>query len=490
MKHPATRRRGGGALIAALATGALLVASVPPIDFGIVAWVAFWPLLAACRGRGVAARGALGCVAGLAFGVGTVGLWLLPATRAHLAAGAPTAVALTLAAAWLYGGLYIALLAVIHELLPRPRWLSTPAAWVLLEWMRGFVAGGAPWALLGHSQHDALVAQIAELGGVPALSFLLMLTSAALAERGRPRCVGVAVALLAIALASAFGVARLAALPPSEGDTTGVEVAILSGYNLERDPVAAYADATGAASAADLVVWPEGVTSGYLQEEPAVAAAIASSAAAHAGLLVGGRRYAGAPPARRYFNSVFLFDGRPAIAAIVDKQRLVPFAEYSPLPWLFDVPRPFSPSVEPPMPLDAAGIRIGPLVCWDVLFDDVARALVQRGADLLVNLSSDRDLGAGAQQLLAFARFRAIETRRWLARASGTGRSYVVDPAGRVLARDRLRIAAASDRPQTLYTRHGELVPGLAALVLTVCFALRPIAARAGPHRRDPPADA
>lgn len=469
--------------LAALATAGLLVASVPPLDVGLAAWVAFWPLLAACRDRGAGARLALGSVAGIAFGAGTVGLWLLPAARAHLATGAPSAAALTLAAAWLYGGLYIALLALIHPFLPRPRWLTTAAVWVLLEWLRGFVAGGAPWALLGHSQHGALVAQIAELGGVPAVSFLLMLVSAALAERGRERRTGLAVALLAVAMACAFGVERLLALPPSRGDASGVEVALVSGHHLAADPLRAYAEATSR-TPADVVVWPEGSTPGYLQEEDEALGLLAALAPGHAGLVVGGRRYDGPPSARRYFNSVFFFDGRGGIAGVADKQRLVPLAESSALPWLHDLPRPFAPAPAPPAPVEVAGIRIGVLVCWEVLFDDLARDLVRRGADLLVNLSSDRDLGDGAGQLVAFARFRAIETRRWLARASGTGASVLIDPAGRVHERGRLRIARDVARPLTLYTRYGGAVPPIAALLVALAAA-REALVRLRATRRD-----
>jgi apolipoprotein N-acyltransferase len=478
--HTRAGRRFAG-LAGALATGAMLAASVPPIDAGMLAWVAFWPLLAALRGRGLGSRLLLGSASGLVFGAGTVGLWLLPAARAHLAASAPSAAALTLTAAWLYGGVYIAALAAIHPHLPRPIWLSTPAAWVLLEWLRGFAAGGAPWALLGHSQHDAVVAQIAELCGVPGVSFLLMLVSASLAATGRERVVGGAAVIAAVAAAVGFGWARLAAIPPADGEAGGVAVVAVSGHNLAADTVAAYARATSAISPAaprSLVVWPEGATPGYLQEEPAARATIAAVAREHAGLLTGGRRYEGAGRDRRYFNSVFLLDDRGAIAARSDKHRLVPLAESSPLPWLYDLPQPFSPAPDAPQPIDADGLRLGPLVCWDVLYDDLTGALVRRGVDLLVNLSSDRDLGAGAEQLLAFARFRAIETRRWLLRASGTGTSLVVDPAGRVLERDRVRIVPGAERPLTLYVRHGSLLPLAAAFLLAAALVTEWIRAR------------
>src|SRR5207245_160407 len=81
--------------------------------------------------------------------------------------------------------------AVVYGWLPSPRWLAAPAVWVLLEQIRVRAFGGAPWGLLGHTQHAFLpLAQLAELTGVEGLSFLVLLPAAALAERGRTRRAG------------------------------------------------------------------------------------------------------------------------------------------------------------------------------------------------------------------------------------------------------------------------------------------------------------
>jgi apolipoprotein N-acyltransferase len=274
--------------------------------------------------------------------------------------------------------------------------------------------------------------------------------------------------VLAVGAASFFGVIRMRALPLSQGDAEGVDLVVVSGLHLDANPVRAYASATARRPGAEVVIWPEGTIPGYLQEETASRGEIAARARERVGLLLGARRYEGSGLARRYFNSVFLFDGQGRIVAGADKQRLVPVAESSPLSWLHELPRPYTPAQESPTPLPVGGMLLGPLICWDVLFDDLSRTLVRRGADLLVNVSSDRDIGAGRAQLIAFARFRAIETRRWLARASGTGESLWVDPAGRVLARDLVRLAPDVPRPLTFYVRHGEVVPLTAALLLVL----------------------
>src|SRR2546422_10740183 len=61
--------------------------------------------------------------------------------------------------------------------------VAAPGLWVAGEWIRGWLMGGFPWGLLGYSQHRALaVIQIAEIGGVYAVSLLIVAVNAALAS--------------------------------------------------------------------------------------------------------------------------------------------------------------------------------------------------------------------------------------------------------------------------------------------------------------------
>ena len=80
------RANFGPALLAILAGGAL-AASFPPLDWGPVAWLALWPLLASLRGQPAIARALLGSLTGIVWTGSTVFLWLYPAAQTHL--GAP-----------------------------------------------------------------------------------------------------------------------------------------------------------------------------------------------------------------------------------------------------------------------------------------------------------------------------------------------------------------------------------------------------------------
>jgi len=78
-----------------------------------------------------------------------------------------------------------------------------------------------------------------------------------------------------------------------------------------------------------------------------------------------------------------------------------------------------------------------------ICYEDILPAFVRRfwntagPAQVLVNLTNDSWYGDSHEPIihLALASFRAIETRRALVRATNTGISAVVDPAGRVIAR-------------------------------------------------------
>src|SRR5207249_3453781 len=143
---------------------------------------------------------------GIVWSLGLVGFWLYPAVEEHLATGPLAAAALTVAAAWTYGGAYLAAFAVVYGWLPSPRWLAAPAVWVLLEQVRTRAFGGAPWGLLGHTQHGFLpLAQLAELTGVEGLSFLVLLPAAALAGHGRTRRTGLVAGLLLMTSVTCFG---------------------------------------------------------------------------------------------------------------------------------------------------------------------------------------------------------------------------------------------------------------------------------------------
>ncbi len=101
---------------------------------------------------------------------------------------------------------------------------------------------------------------------------------------------------------------------------------------------------------------------------------------------------------------------------------------------------------EQPVVAEFDGIRAGLITCYDIRFPELARALIDRGAQLLVVPAA---WGAGLfkeEHWVTLVRARAIENTVWVAAAgqvpdldappvsapTGVGRSMLVDPMGTV----------------------------------------------------------
>jgi apolipoprotein N-acyltransferase len=126
---------------------------------------------------------------------------------------------------------------------------------------------------------------------------------------------------------------------------------------------------------------------------------------------------------------------------VYDKRRLVPFAEYAPvdgvpgLGWRFDAPGGYTPGAE--AVVFSRPAPFGVLICYEAIYPRLSRDLVRAGAQFLVNISNDAWFGtsAGLEQHFAASVFRAVETRRALARGTNTGITALVGPSGKVMAR-------------------------------------------------------
>jgi apolipoprotein N-acyltransferase len=105
---------------------------------------------------------------------------------------------------------------------------------------------------------------------------------------------------------------------------------------------------------------------------------------------------------------------------------------------------------------------------------------VAGGAEVLVNLSNDGYFGPSAarRQHLKIVRMRAVENGRWLLRATNSGITAVIDPAGRIWERlpvgeaAALRARYSYRREQTLYTRYGDWFAMLCAAAALLLLAL------------------
>ncbi len=504
------------ALVATVLSGVLYALCFPTAGLFWLAWFALVPWLVALRSgswrRAVVLAWCWSIVA--AYGVGD---WFPRAVSGYYLQPAWVGAAFFLAVSTLTAApAYAAFALCWRRLDARPGPLApllAAAAWVGAELIRARVLLD-PWALLGYSQVPVpALLQVAEATGIYGTSFVVAAMNAALAElwlqrRHPPAARGAMVVALACAVAvAAFGVVRLRLLdhePAQPGVATAVVQANLDlgsqwrpefyGRNLGAH-LALSADALRHEPAPRLLVWPESAVSFFLDDEPSYRAAIARVLApAGAELVAGGPRTAnGASPP--YFNASFLLRADGSIAAWYDKRWLLPFAEYFPFPSLDVLRRNFGRVREftagatmPPLPTVAG--PAGVVICNEALFAEPAGQRVREGARLLLALANDSWLGEPkyAEQALAMTAVRAVEQRRWLVRASTSGPSAIVNPAGHIAVRSAafepaiLQGAVSPRDGLTLYARGGDLF-AVGCLLVMLVFMGRPSSPR--PHRED-----
>ena len=324
---------------------------------------------------------------------------------------------------------------------------TAPGAWTLMEWARGWLLTGFPWLELGYSQIDLPLGGWFAVLGVHGVSLATALCAGALAfvvvSTGRRRWAALTAPLV---LGAGGGGLRLVEWTQPAG--APLRIALVQGNipqeekwrpEMREPTLARYLTLSRRHAGVDLVVWPEtAVPAVYQNVEPFARALDREFAAAGSALLLG---VPWRDPAKdRLHNSLVLLG---AARGLYHKRHLVPFGEYLPfrslllpLTRILGVPSP-NFSRGPPTPLPSvAGHPAALRICYEIAFpSEVAASLPD--AQLLITVSNDAWFGAsiGPHQHLEIARARAMETGRYLGRATNTGVSALISPAGAILAR-------------------------------------------------------
>ncbi len=478
-------------------SGVLLTVGQAPWNLWLVSWVALVPLLVALKNKDLRQCFQLGYLCGLVHFLSTL-YWIVHVVQHYGGLSLPFAVLVLL----LLGGylaFYPAAFAVIAwRFRDRSRlWLwLLPPAWVCLEWIRGQMVTGFPWADLGYSQTPLLfLIQTADLWGVYGVGWLVAWASVCIAGQIHrfPALPSLIVWSLCLVAAWGYGGKRLQDVTRLEEGKTGWPVAVVQG-NIDQDEkwnparqreiLKRYRrlslKAIAAKPSPGLVVWPETAMPffyGYNEELTRRLNTMIHTL--HRPVLFGAPALGVVNGRVRLFNKAFLVDAQGRLRAQYAKNHLVPFGEY--VPWgrvLFFVHRLVQAAGDfaagdSLRPLSLDGRKLGILICYEAIFPELARREVARGATLLVNITNDAWFGTSAApyQHCEMARWRAIENRRPLVRCANTGISAIFDRAGRVLAKLPLGkegFSVASPKPgggATFYTRHGDLFVGFCFLV-------------------------
>lgn len=347
----------------------------------------------------------------------------------------------------------------------RQAWLLLcAAAWVGLEFFRGWFLGGFPWNFLGASQFKSIpLIQIAGFAGVHGVTFLvvwvsvsLALGAAALIVRPQVRFAWkneIAPALIALLFVISWGVGmttrptpnsdrsiRLALVQPSIPQTLIFDPAAVT--NRFEQMLALTRQAIDAKP--DLIVWPEASLPAITRDLFEQLRALIRQA--HIPIILGSDDVAPAPDGNgdnaEYFNAAFWFDGDGELRGRYRKQRLVIFGEYTPGVRWFPFLARWSPAGEgfsagqgpENFHVDPPGANITVNICFEDNFGDLVRRQVRPDTDFVLNLTNNGWFGESAAQWqhAANAIFRTVENRVPLVRCTNNGLTCWIDEQGRM----------------------------------------------------------
>ncbi len=332
--------------------------------------------------------------------------------------------------------------------------LLFPFLWVSVEMLRENIPfGGFPWNLAGYTlSYMNSIAQITSILSIYFLSFLAVAIPSLTVfffKKGKPFFVaGISGSFIFILILHFWGVYRIENL-----QLEGIQrkISIVQG-NISQDiklnnydPVSVidrYADLIKKASSEkpDLIVLPESslpffYINGDMDLKKYFLKKIKD---VHIPILLGSDiALINEKKDISIYNSVILLDKDKNVVDLYRKIKLVPFGEYVPFPFkIFSSIFPYLEgydfsSGEEKNILVYKEWKIIPLICFEAIFPNFVADFSSKG-NILLNVSNDGWFGRTVAPFQHFemARVRAVETGKFLVRATNTGISAIISPSG------------------------------------------------------------
>lgn len=326
--------------------------------------------------------------------------------------------------------------------------IIAPAAWVSIEWLRGWFLSGFPWLAVGYSQIDSPLSGWVPLIGIYGTSVLTVLSSAALLVvmivSGRQRWLAAGIVVLPWIIGAALQPVQWTQATDQSLRTTIVQGGVSQDRKWSREQfqptLDLYRNATLKHRQSDLVVWPEVAIPAVLDQVENYLGVLQSDLRVQPKTLLFGileRNLA----SQKTYNSVVMLDGHDR--QIYRKRHLVPFGEFFPVPdfvrrWMRLMSLPSSDlsagDDEQPLLESLSGNKLAVAICYEDAYGaEQLYALPE--ATVLINVSNDAWFGdsIAPHQHLEIARMRALEAGRYVVRATNTGLSAFIGPKGELL---------------------------------------------------------
>ncbi|MGB5105595.1 MAG: apolipoprotein N-acyltransferase [Candidatus Zixiibacteriota bacterium] len=344
---------------------------------------------------------------------------------------------------------------------------TLPVLWVAMEYLRSLSQVSFPWQNISYTQASNIaIVQLAEISGDATVTFFVCVVGLVLYfAYANLRRIMLSSSLFVVAImlysgAYIWGVTRIHPVEPD------FEVAALQGNIPVNDKwqngkadhnFVAYDELSARVSdSAQLLIWPESAAPMYLNlERPYIAWIESIARRENVDIMTGGLYMTRtAEGVRKYYNSAFFFTPQGMLPTPHNKLYLVPFGEHMPYAEKIKPIAKFREFVKERLALDISdfqpgdsivtfeshGRKFGTLICFEVVYPEFVREMVNKGVDFLAVITNDDWFGetAGPYQHFYIPVFRAVENRVWIVRAANTGICGIFDPYGRVVAKTQL----------------------------------------------------
>ncbi|MDP2906705.1 MAG: nitrilase-related carbon-nitrogen hydrolase [Nanoarchaeota archaeon] len=300
--------------------------------------------------------------------------------------------------------------------------LAAPIMWVWLMLVLDFTKYGG--YIFEISMYNPMTAPLIWLIGGRGITFMVIALNSAIAELftkpSKKKILGVAIISAVLIFCYAYsGVAE------ARGDTFKV-VLMQGNFNQSwgwrqdnvREIFANYQKMSYGQSGKDLIVWPEFAIPTDISFDPFISKGLQEIAKNNNAFFITGSLIFDVIT-KNHYDVALLFDKK---GDVIDTFKSVKPAFYNRNTLKGE-------GVVKPFVLDNK--KAGIMICAEEMDSKISRLQVKQGAQFLISISNDQNLGRGIHLAKLYPRLRAAENYKYLVRATNTGITQIVNPYGK-----------------------------------------------------------
>lgn len=368
------------------------------------------------------------------------------------------------------------------------KWCGFIAIWLSFEFFLFFTEFRFPWLNIGYAMSNFnLLAQIADLGGIHLISFMILLVNIVLYRFLSGIRSSIYLLLIIFSVWFGYGYYRYINIKVELADLNVqmMQPSIgLDKFDMDIDDILALYEKQAyyaSLSKPDLYIWPEAAVPDLPLHPSHVHLRnklIKLAEKYKMNILLGTTDGLPAPPdyhySLYYYNAAVLlrypeltFDEPYYKMYLVPVGERMPYLNAIPLLWKLEFGQAnweFGKELKYYTIQNKAGKEFifSPQICYEILFPNISNQMARDGVDFIVNLTNDAwfKKSIGTYQHAMMSRIRAIETRKTVIRCANTGHSAVVSPTGKIEVFTKLYDVANFQAPvyttesQSLYVKY------------------------------------